>query len=106
MVALVVGATKATAHAGTRLVAAPCSASQLVAAYNGQMHVHSVDSFGCVGNWAFLWATVGSGVQEVSVTEVLQYNLRTSAWENAPRLTYCGHGLLPNYVDREGCHSN
>lgn len=106
LVALVVGTTKATQHASARLVAAPCSASQLSAAYRGPLHVDSVENFGCVGNWAFLWATIGSGVQEVSVTEVLQYDARTSAWHNAPRLRYCGHGVLPHYVDRWGCHSN
>jgi len=106
LVVLVVSATTTTARSSARLIAAPCNASLLAAPYHGPLKVRSVNSFGCVGDWAYLWATIGSGVQEISVTEVLHYHPATSSWKNASRLRYCGHHLLPNYVDRWGCHSN
>ncbi len=84
-------------------VAAPCSASALSSPYH---NLRSVASFGCVGTWAYLWATVGHGVEEVSVTEVLHYDTTVSEWRNALRSTYCDHHLLPDYVEFWGCNSN
>jgi hypothetical protein len=74
--------------------------------YTGPLKVDSVDSFGCVGQWAYLWATVGKGVGEIGVTEVLHFDPTTSQWQNASRLTYCFHHLLPGYVELWGCNSN
>jgi hypothetical protein len=84
----------------------PCNASALAAPYNGPLKVDSVASFGCVGGWAYLWATIGKGVEEVGVTEVLHYDSAKKEWKNASRLTYCGHHLLPDYVQYWGCNSN
>jgi len=87
----------------------PCTASALASAYGGASaddHLDSVDSFGCVGTWAYAWATIGTGVGEVGVTDVLHYDDATSRWQNASRLRYCMHHLLPSYVEFWGCNSN
>ncbi len=102
-VALGVGAAKTTCRASAFPVAAPCNASALVAPY---VSVRSVASFGCVGTWAYLWVTVGYGVEEASVTEVLHFDTAQSEWHNALRSTYCDRHLLPEYVETWGCSSN
>jgi hypothetical protein len=103
-----VGVATATTRCVTRTfpVAVPCNATALAAPYSGPFKVDSVDSFGCVGTWAYLWATVGKGVAEVGVTEVLHYDVTTSEWKNASRLRYCTHHRLPAYVQYWGCNSN
>ena len=58
------------------------------------------------GAFAYLWATVGAGVEEIGVTEVLRYDLGSDAWRNAVRSTYCVHHRLPAYVEYWGCNSN
>lgn len=80
-----------------------CSASAISAAYH---EVDSVQSFGCAGRFAYLWATVGTGEGEIGVTEVARYDLATSSWKNASRLRYCAYHRLPAYVRFWGCHSN
>src|SRR5665213_837419 len=91
LVALSVAVTKTSSLSSTFPVAAPCDASALAAPFTGPLKVQSVASFGCVGHWAYLWATVGHGKQEVGVTEVLHYDVDTRAWKSASRLTYCKH---------------
>lgn len=83
-----------------------CSAAALSAPYTGPLTVRSVASFGCEGRFAYLWATVGKGVEEIGVTEVLRFDARTRAWVNALRSTYCSDHRLPTYVKRWGCNSN
>ncbi|MGC2485533.1 MAG: hypothetical protein WA359_04730 [Acidimicrobiales bacterium] len=90
----------------TERAAAPvvaCNASAISSAYR---EVDSVQSFGCVGQYAYLWATVGHGEGEIGVTEVAYYDLATSAWENASRSHYCVQHRLPSYVQYWGCNSN
>lgn len=106
VVALALGVSRASAQSRTFPISTPCNAAALSKPYGGPLKVDSVASFGCVGRWAYLWATVGTGVAEIGVTEVLRYNATTSAWQNASRLTYCGHHLLPRYVEFWGCNSN
>jgi hypothetical protein len=106
LVALGVGAAKVTCDATTFPPPVPCNAAALSTPYTGDLKVDSVDSFGCVGNWAYLWATVGKGVQEIGVTEVLHYDDSSMTWQNASREKYCGHHLIPAYVDFWGCNSN
>jgi hypothetical protein len=106
LVALCVGVTKVSSASSTFPVSTPCSAPALSAPYTGPLTVRSVASFGCVGKWAYLWATVGKGVQEIGVTEVLHYDVAESSWQNASRLKYCRHHLLPTYVEFWGCNSN
>jgi hypothetical protein len=106
VVALGFGVSRASAQSGPFPVSTPCNAAALSAPYTGPLKVDSVASFGCVGPWAYLWATVGTGVQEIGVTEVLRFDPTTGAWQNASRLTYCNHHLLPRYVEHWGCNSN
>jgi hypothetical protein len=106
LAALGVGVTKTSCVASAFPVVAPCSSSALSVPYSGPLRVTSVDSFGCVGTWAYLWATVGTGVRAIGVTEVLHYDTTTASWRNASRLTYCNHKLLPTYVEFWGCNSN
>jgi hypothetical protein len=106
VVALAFGVTRASAQSRTFPISTPCNATALSKPYSGPLKVDSVASFGCVGPWAYLWATVGKGVEEIGVTEVLQYDPATSTWHNASRLTYCEHHLLPRYVEFWGCNSN
>ncbi|HVA70410.1 MAG TPA: hypothetical protein VNF08_03705 [Acidimicrobiales bacterium] len=106
VVALGVGVSRASAQSRAFPVSAPCNAAALSAPYTGPLKVDSVASFGCVGPWAYLWATIGKGVEEISVTEVLRYEPTTAAWQNASRLTYCNHHLLPRYIEHWGCNSN
>lgn len=80
-----------------------CNASAISAAYH---EVDSVQSFGCAGQFAYLWATVGKGEGEIGVTEVAHYDLSTSSWKNASRLDYCVDHRLPTYVQFWGCNSN
>jgi len=111
-VALVLaGAVVLTSHATSRDertdLAVPCNATALSAPYRqGNFRVDSVSSFGCVGTYAYLWATVGRGVAEVGVTEVLAFDEKTRTWRSVSRLTYCGHHRLPAYVEYWGCNSN
>ncbi|MHB1969401.1 MAG: hypothetical protein ACYCPK_04100 [Acidimicrobiales bacterium] len=100
---LVLAASRASCSASAGPVAAPCSAAALAAAYSG---VDSVQAYGCSGGFGYLWMTVGSGVAEVSVTEVVRYDAAAARWVNADRATYCVAGRLPAYVERRGCHSN
>jgi len=106
LVALSVATSKALCADSSFPPPIPCTAPALSAPYTGDLKVVSVASFGCVGQWAYLWATVGKGVQEIGVTEVLHYDLVTRRWANASREKYCGHHLLPKYVDYWGCNSN
>jgi hypothetical protein len=108
--ALVIGLGFAAAHATCRQrafpLSLPCNASALSAPYHGPLKVVSVASFGCEGRFAYLWATVGKGAEEIGVTEVLAYDESIGVWENASRLTYCVHHRLPAYVRYWGCNSN
>jgi hypothetical protein len=106
LVALGVGVTKASSRSSTFPLSTPCNAPALAAPYTGPLTVRSVDSFGCVGHWAYIWATVGTGVQEIGVTEVLHYDAARGLWRNASRVKYCNHHLLPAYVQLWGCNSN
>lgn len=100
---LAVAAVRATCARGAAPVAAPCSAAALSAAYT---HVDSVQGYGCDDGFGYLWMTVGSGVGEVGVTEVVRYDAPSARWVNARRLYWCADHRLPGYVDRWGCHSN
>jgi hypothetical protein len=109
LAALGVGTANVSCTTRTFPQSVPCNASALSSAYGGassEDSVDSVQSFGCVGNWAYLWATIGKGVAEIGVTDVLHYDDTTSRWQNASRVRYCMHHLLPAYVEYWGCNSN
>lgn len=80
-----------------------CNATAISSAYH---EVDSVQSFGCAGEFAYLWATVGKGEGEIGVTDVAHYDLATSSWKNVSRLQYCVDHRLPSYVQYWGCNSN
>lgn len=101
--ALAYGVSQVNCTARAAAPVIPCNASAISSAYR---EVDSVQSFGCEGQYAYLWATVGHGEGEIGVTEVARYNLDTSSWRNASRLRYCFHHRLPTYVEFWGCNSN
>lgn len=84
----------------------PCYPGALAGAFSGALSLDSIDRFGCAGEWAFAWATVGSGSQEVSVTEVLRFDPVLGRWRFVSRESVCGTSALPAFVDAGGCHSN
>lgn len=94
-------ATRATATSGAGPSAAPCTGDALTAHLT---NVVSVQDFGCEGDWAYLWATVGVTPNEFSVTELMSYT--SSAWRAASRATYCHAGMLPDVVYHRACFSN
>jgi hypothetical protein len=101
---LAAGAARATSSPAP--AAAPCTASALGEAFNGALELQSMDAWGCVGSFAYAWATVGSGPSEVSVTEVLHVDAASERWVLVSRLTYCHPGTLPDPIYRRGCFSN
>jgi hypothetical protein len=101
--ALALFVSQSTCSTRTFPAVVACDASAISAAYS---QVDSVQSFGCAGTFAYLWATVGKGEGEIGVTEVAHYDLATSRWKNASRLHYCVHHRLPSYVEFWGCNSN
>jgi hypothetical protein len=106
LLALGVAVTKTSSSSTAFPFSAPCDASALAASFSGSLKVQSVDSFGCVGSWGYVWATIGTGVHQMGVTEIAHYDTTAGTWRIASRLKYCGHHLLPTYVDFWGCNSN
>jgi hypothetical protein len=103
---LVVASIHVTSSPASFPLAVPCNAPAISAPYTGPFTVRSVQSFGCVGQWAYLGATVGKGAQEIGVTEILHYEPATMSWHNALRSHYCVKHRLPTYVQYWGCNSN
>jgi hypothetical protein len=103
LAALVVLVTKPSSSASSFPQAAPCTVANLTVPYHD---VDSVSNFGCVGSYAYLWATVGSGPGEIGVTELLAYNTTKGVWENALRANYCTGNVLPAYIEQQACNSN
>jgi hypothetical protein len=101
---IAVGRTSSSSEAFP--LSTPCNASSMAAPFSGPLKVQSVDSFGCVGAWGYLWATAGTGVHAIGVTEVVHYDTAKGAWQSASRLKYCFHHRLPTYVEFWGCNSN
>ncbi len=61
--------------------------------------VDSVQSFGCVGTFAYLWATVGHGEGEIGVTEVARLRRRRRRRGRTPRArTTASITACPTYV--------
>ncbi len=100
----------ATVHVSTTLRSAPpevpCTTGALAAPFTGPLHLRSIDGFGCEGRWAYTWATVGTGIQSVGVTEVLRFNTAQHRWQFASRQIDCKATILPTVVYRQGCFSN
>ncbi len=109
---VMVVATLAVAAASTSCVRAtmpestPCVTSALAAPFRGPLLLTQMVNYGCEGPWAFVWATVGTGLQAVGVTEVLYFDQTSAKWRFASRAAVCGNGTLPARIDALGCHSN
>jgi hypothetical protein len=108
--ALVAGLAVASGRASTTSAgypsAAPCTAAALSSAFPGPLTVRSVQNYGCEGQWAFLWATIGPVAHEIGVTELLRYSDRNARWSAVSRGRYCTPTVLPTYVYRLACFSN
>lgn len=101
-----------TAASGARESRAPqyrageCSGPSLSAAFTGALLVSDVASYACEDDWAYLWATVGSGAHAVGVTEVLHFDVTRDVWRVSSRLKVCSPRVLPTLIYRQGCFSN
>ncbi len=109
---VLVVAAMAVASRGATSTGAPapdiavCTPSALSEAFTGPLTLRSLDAFGCVGTYAYAWASVGPTPHEIGVTEVLRFSWTTQKWGLVSRLTYCNPGALPERIYRLGCFSN
>jgi len=86
---------------------AECSSNALSQAVNGAFRVMSVQNFGCAGDFAYLWATVGTNEADaIGVTEVLKFRPSTQHWVLVSREKYCHPSTLPAFIYKQGCFSN
>jgi hypothetical protein len=107
LVALAVAASRVSQRTVVGPESTSCTPHSLSGAANGSFHVMSVDNFGCAGDFAFLWATVGTNETDaIGVTEVLRFSPTTERWAFVSRQKYCHPTLLPYEVYRQGCFSN
>ena len=106
LAALVALSFRATSSSASAPAQVPCTTSALGRAFDGQFHLSSIQNYGCEGDWAFTWATVGTGEQAIGVTEVLSYNPTTQQWTLVSRSVDCKASILPTIVYRQGCFSN
>ncbi len=101
-----VGSVRPTSTEAVAPSALPCTSGALGGAFTGAPSLRSLDNFGCQGNWAFTWATVGTGLQQIGVTDVLHFEATSGRWVLVARAQYCKPQLLPSVVYRLGCFSN
>jgi hypothetical protein len=101
---LAAGGARSTRSAAP--VASPCTPAALSAAFGGALGLRSLDGWGCVGDFAYVYATVGTTPNLISVTEVLRFDPVTATWAFISRATYCTPHALPGLVYRRGCFSN
>jgi hypothetical protein len=106
LVALVVLSFRTTSSSASAVPPVPCTTATLGQAFDGQFHLSSIQNYGCEGQWAFVWATVGSGEEAIGVTEVLAYSNAAQRWAIVSRATDCKASILPSVVYRQGCFSN
>lgn len=101
-----VAASAPTSASSSMPASTPCYPGSLGAAFSGALALNSIDRYGCAGEYAYVWATIGSGNQEVSVTEILRFDPSVARWRFASRERVCRTSELPGLVDAGGCHSN
>ncbi len=110
MAAVVVGLAWSVGHATASVTDAPlaadCSATALSANLTHLASSHPVEAFGCDGPWAYLWATLAIGPNQIGVTELMRYDTARAAWFAASRATYCHRAMLPSTIYRGACFSN
>ncbi|HEY5438606.1 MAG TPA: hypothetical protein VIJ99_06875 [Acidimicrobiales bacterium] len=106
LTALFVASTRTSSSATNVPPQPPCSTDALSLAFTGDLHVTSFQNFGCEGDWAFAWTTVGSGEHAIGVTEVLEYSQAAHSWSLVSRATDCKPLILPTDIYKLGCFSN
>ena len=106
LVALVVLSFQTTCTTASAVPPVPCTTAPLGSAFDGQFHLASIQNFGCEGEWAYVWATVGTGEEAIGVTQVLAYDARRARWAIVSRATDCKATILPSVIYRQGCFSN
>jgi hypothetical protein len=106
VVALVVLSFRTTSSTASAVPPVPCTTSALGQAFHGQFHLSSIQNYGCEDEWAYVWATVGSGEEAIGVTEVLAFTTASQRWHIVSRATDCKASILPRVVYRQGCFSN
>jgi hypothetical protein len=106
LAALVVASFHATARSQPSPDAAPCTSAALGGAFTGHFVLTSMQKFGCEGEWAYAWATVGTGQQAIGVTQVMHYDRATQKWVFVSRESDCKSSILPSVIYRQGCFSN
>ena len=83
---------------------AACTPAGLTKSWSGPFHVISVQNYGCEGNWAYVWATVGNSQHSVSVTELEEF--QPLGWLLVDRAIYCKDSVVPKKIRTLGCNSN
>ena len=106
VVALAVLGVRTTSSSAPAVAQVPCTTNALAGAFGGQLRLSSIQDFGCEGDWAYVWATVGTGAHAIGVTEVLSYSATRSRWHFVSRATDCKASILPDVIYRQGCFSN
>lgn len=106
LIALVVLSFQATCTTASAVPPVPCTTTALGTAFDGQFHLASIQNYGCEAQWAYVWATVGTGEEAIGVTEVLAYDARSARWAIVSRATDCKATILPSVIYRQGCFSN
>jgi hypothetical protein len=106
LAAMVVLSLRTTSSAALADPPVPCTTSALAQAFDGQFHLSSIQDYGCEGEWAYVWATVGTGEEAIGVTEVLAYDAASARWAFVSRATDCKATILPSVIYRQGCFSN
>jgi hypothetical protein len=106
LVALVVASLHTTSSSQPAQAAAPCTSSALGGAFAGHFNLTSMQKYGCEGEWAYAWATVGTGEQAIGVTQVMHFEQSSQKWVFVSRERDCKASILPSIVYRQGCFSN
>jgi len=106
LITLVVLSFRTTSSSASAVPPVPCTTSALGRAFDSQFHLASIQSFGCEGEWAYVWATVGTGEQAIGVTEVLAYDAPSGRWAIVSRAVDCKASILPGVIYHQGCFSN
>jgi len=106
VVGVVVAVARVSAHGAPPVAAVPCDAGALGAAFSSGLALQSVSQYACDNGWAYVWANIGSGPAQVSVTEVLHFNALSGEWRFARRQDVCKPTILPSDIYRKGCFSN
>jgi hypothetical protein len=106
LAALIVLSLRTTSEFAAPEAPVPCTTSALGHAFRGQFHLASIQNYGCEGQWAYVWATVGTGEEAIGVTEVLAYTTTSGQWALVSRAVDCKASILPSVIYHQGCFSN